>query len=276
MARSRIIKPGFFNNDILAEIPPLGRLLFAGLWTIADRGGRLEDRPKRIKATLLPYDECDVDKLLAHLHDRGFIHRYGKGLNAFIQVSNWDKHQQPHIKEAESTIPAPDEYHAGTVQEPDEPTTSMEEESLVTSSISLTSSISKEVSARAPKPIREKETDNFTLFAEGLWEIYPRDKDGIRPGRKAKFMEALKKVSVSEWDDVEAGLEKYKQMDQVKRGFVQNAETWVKEVKWKECLDAQPINQSNGTKASINDPEVRAKLLPGGKYSFLFDKGEKT
>lgn len=32
----------------------------------------------------------------------------------------------------------------------------------------------------------------------------------------------------------------------------------------------------NGTKASINDPEVRAKLLPGGKYSFLFDKGEKT
>ena len=48
MARARILKPGFFANELLAEIHPYGRLLFAGLWTLADREGRLEDRPKRI------------------------------------------------------------------------------------------------------------------------------------------------------------------------------------------------------------------------------------
>ena len=37
------------------------RLLFVGLWTIADRNGRLEDRPKRIRAELFPYDEIDAD-----------------------------------------------------------------------------------------------------------------------------------------------------------------------------------------------------------------------
>jgi hypothetical protein len=30
----------------------------------SDREGRLEDRPKKIKAAVLPYDECDVDRLL--------------------------------------------------------------------------------------------------------------------------------------------------------------------------------------------------------------------
>jgi hypothetical protein len=49
MARSRNIKPGFFTNDELAECHPLGRLLFAGLWTIADKEGRLDDRPKKLK-----------------------------------------------------------------------------------------------------------------------------------------------------------------------------------------------------------------------------------
>lgn len=50
MARARNIKPAFFMNDELAEIDPLGRLLFIGLWTIADREGRLEDRPARHKS----------------------------------------------------------------------------------------------------------------------------------------------------------------------------------------------------------------------------------
>ena len=50
MARARNIKPGFFANENLAECDPLARLLFAGLWCLADREGRLEDRPKRIAA----------------------------------------------------------------------------------------------------------------------------------------------------------------------------------------------------------------------------------
>lgn len=117
MARSRNIKPGFFVNDVLAEIDPLGRLLFAGLWTIADREGRLEDRPKRIKAEILPYDNCDVDGLLSQLAARGFIIRYSAGGQHYISIVNWHKHQNPHIKEPASTIPAPDENCTCIVQE---------------------------------------------------------------------------------------------------------------------------------------------------------------
>lgn len=120
MARSRNIKPGFFQNDLLAEIDPLGRLLFSGLWTIADRAGRLEDRPKRIKAAVLPYDECNIDELLDELSKRGFIQRYRVSDSQYIVVKNFTKHQNPHCKEPESTIPAPDKNSTDIVQEPDE------------------------------------------------------------------------------------------------------------------------------------------------------------
>jgi len=105
MARARNIKPGFFLNDLLAEIDPLGRLLFAGLWTIADREGRLEDRPKKIKAAVLPYDDCDVDHLLNELSKRDFIIRYEVNGEKFIQIAKWEKHQNPHYKEVKSEIP---------------------------------------------------------------------------------------------------------------------------------------------------------------------------
>lgn len=124
MARSRNIKPGFFKNETLAECSPLARLLFAGLWCLADRAGRLEDRPKRIRAEVLPYDDGSVDELLNELHRAGFILRYQVDEQRFIQVQNFAKHQNPHCREQESTIPAPDEHGACTVQKQDKHRTS--------------------------------------------------------------------------------------------------------------------------------------------------------
>lgn len=106
MARTRIIKPGFFKNEELAECSAIARLLFAGLWTIADKEGRLEDRPKKIKAEILPYDECNADELLNELFQKKFITRYEVDGAKYIQIANFIKHQQPHHKEIQSFIPA--------------------------------------------------------------------------------------------------------------------------------------------------------------------------
>jgi hypothetical protein len=107
VSRARNIKPGFFKNDKLAECEPLARLLFAALWCEADREGRLEDRPKRIKAECLPYDDADVDALLGQLAEAGFIIRYEVEGAKYIAVVNFAKHQMPHHKEVQSVIPPP-------------------------------------------------------------------------------------------------------------------------------------------------------------------------
>lgn len=105
--RARNIKPGFFKNEKLAECHPLARILFSGLWCCADREGRLEDRPKRIKAEVIPYDNCDCEKLLAELEKNEFIQRYEVDKNKYIQIINFKKHQNPHCRESDSTIPVP-------------------------------------------------------------------------------------------------------------------------------------------------------------------------
>jgi hypothetical protein len=210
MARSRNIKPGFFKNDELAEIEPLGRILFAGLWCIADREGRLEDRPKRIKADILPYDDCDLDALLWALHDRNFIVRYRVGDNRYIQVVNFVKHQDPHINERPSVIPALDaigatreEYGTSTVQVPEDsgsnPPDSLFSDSLIPDPSSL---IPKEETTSDDIPADATETERKVLHelseVEGYPFSYERDLEHIRK-LAVDFPEIDLLLTVKDW-----------------------------------------------------------------------------
>lgn len=106
MARARNIKPAIMDNEELAELEPLTRLLFIYLWMLADREGKLEDRPKRIAAQALPYDRsADVETMLEQLHKAGFIERYEACGVACIKVVNFTKHQSPHVREQGSELP---------------------------------------------------------------------------------------------------------------------------------------------------------------------------
>jgi hypothetical protein len=115
MARIRSIKPAFFLNEEVAALPFEWRLLFAGLWTQADRAGRLEDRPLRLKAALFPYDNLDIEEGLTALAAARLIVRYTVGDKRLIAVPTWDKHQQPHVREAASELPGPGEHVLSTV-----------------------------------------------------------------------------------------------------------------------------------------------------------------
>ena len=107
MARARNIKPGIMENEDLAELNPLARLLFIYLWMLADCEGRLEDRPRRIKAQALPYDDVDIDSLLSDLASKRFIVRYQVNGERYIQVIKFVKHQYVTKKEKDggSSIP---------------------------------------------------------------------------------------------------------------------------------------------------------------------------
>lgn len=117
MARTRYLKPDFFKDEDLALLPLEARLFFAGLWNFADKAGRLEDRPKRLKVEIFPYDDINIEKCLALLSQpkngsgKPFIQRYTVNSEKYIQISQWDKHQKPHHTEAESKIPPAPPLH---------------------------------------------------------------------------------------------------------------------------------------------------------------------
>lgn len=108
MPRIRSIKPEFFLNEELPLLSCWARLLFIGLWTAADRSGRMGDRWRRIKAQIFPHEDIDVESLLCELDSHGFIQRYVTDNTKYIQIVNFAKHQKPHPREAVSSIPAPD------------------------------------------------------------------------------------------------------------------------------------------------------------------------
>lgn len=108
MARARNIKPALFLNTDLAEIAPLGRLVFIGLWTLADYKGCLECNLKKIKAQILPYDDCDFESLMGNLEQYRFIRSYDVQGRKYIKIVNFEKHQNPHKNERTAGSDIPD------------------------------------------------------------------------------------------------------------------------------------------------------------------------
>ena len=162
MSRARNIKPGFFRNADLVELPVETRLLFIGLWGLADREGRLDDRPKQIKMEIYPADTFDIDAMLEQLSAAGFIDRYQVNENKYIQIVNFTKHQNPHRDEKASTIPAPCKHDANTVA------IVLNPESLLLNPESLI----PEPNHAPDEPAKRARADYPELFDEA-WDHYP-------------------------------------------------------------------------------------------------------
>lgn len=110
--RTRDLRPGFFKNERLGECPPIVRLAYAGIWTVADREGRLADRPRRLAAELFPYDVwpdpvtgLDFNAALAMLAGKGFISRYSADGIDVIEIRDFKNEQNIHPKETPSVLP---------------------------------------------------------------------------------------------------------------------------------------------------------------------------
>lgn len=110
MARARNIKPGFFESEDPAKVGFPQRLLWIALWTLADREGRLQYRPQRIKKYAFGFDAVtieQIDQWVKDLHAAGLIVLYPVGNVEVIQCVNFKKHQKPHYKDPESEFPPP-------------------------------------------------------------------------------------------------------------------------------------------------------------------------
>jgi len=179
MARSRNIKPAFFLNEQLVELPYSTRLLFIGLWCLADREGRLENRPKKIKMQLFPADDLDITEALLGLYSERLITLYTIDSIKYIQINGFSKHQNPHHKEAESVIPVCDL--------PDKPEALPSKNVLIPDSLNL-----------IPDPGLPEKTLVPSVKSRFLdfYSVYPKKKD------KSKAEQAWKKNKLDEKADL--------------------------------------------------------------------------
>lgn len=241
--RARNIKPGFFENEELAELGPEAMLLFAGLWCHVDREGRCEDRPKRIKAKVFPYFDVDVNGLLQQLHERGFIVRYEVDESAYIQVKTFSVHQNPHPRESPSVIPAEKRHAQGEpkanqgVVEPGGISESPISDSLIADSLTPESD--------AP-PVRARA--EYRPDFEAWWKRYPT---GF--GNKKQAAKQWDAMSVEERRSAEDGLGKWLRSDRWQRKFVKAAEIWLRDRWWENDPPDPPRPEANGRAPTMSD-----------------------
>lgn len=124
--RSRLIRPDFFSDDKLAECGPFGLHLYLGLMCLADRDGRLEDRPMKIKVQVVPYFDCNVEEVLEALALAKLIIRYQIAGRKLIEIVEFAKYQQVYTKEKSEGYPAPSEIDSSLVEAPPKLSESLE------------------------------------------------------------------------------------------------------------------------------------------------------
>lgn len=95
MPRIRTIKPELWQDEKLAALDPLTRLVFVGLISMADDAGRLVDNVKSIDGFIFPETEDTAKDALGILARLARILRYeASSGQRVIQIVNWQRHQR--------------------------------------------------------------------------------------------------------------------------------------------------------------------------------------
>jgi hypothetical protein len=206
MARIRSIKPEFFDDEDLCAFGPWHRLCFAGLWTQADKAGRIEDRPRRLKTRIFPYDDLDFESLLKDLATSGFIVRYVVEGKHYICIpeDSWDEHQRPRKDEHESSFPsvscAEDTYLSLNSD------VSVTTECLGSRKVGSRKVGGEEGAAAPTVAARGRADDLQEIWNTATTPPIPRCRE-LTPARRQKIAARLRERPVESWADVIARIE---------------------------------------------------------------------
>lgn len=100
MARIRTIKPDFWDDEKVGQLPRDARLLFVATWNVADDEGLLRWTPEYLKSVAFIYDDdisvTDTAELMRQLSDAGFVLPYTAGptKQRLAYIINFRKHQK--------------------------------------------------------------------------------------------------------------------------------------------------------------------------------------
>lgn len=116
MARKRMIDPNIWQSEDFSKLSTLGKLVFIGLFSLADDEGRGRSNPVYLKSTLFPYEEgirsTDIDKTLSEISSNMSVIFYSCDGSSYYSLYNWNTWQKID-RPTESKIP---EYDEKTMQ----------------------------------------------------------------------------------------------------------------------------------------------------------------
>lgn len=116
MARKRMIDPNIWQSEDFSKLSTLGKIVFIGLFSLADDEGRGRCNPVYLKSTLFPYEEnirsTDINKTLSEISSNMSVVFYIENGSSYYNLYNWHTWQKID-RPSQSKIP---EYNEKTMQ----------------------------------------------------------------------------------------------------------------------------------------------------------------
>lgn len=258
MPRIRTIKPEFWSSpDTAACKDPWARLLFIGMWNVADDCGRGIANPKSLAGDVFPNDEWigppEIRRMLGGIRRAFGVKFYKIGERPYYAIPSWDGHQKID-KRSGSKHPGPEEgveYDPDPEDGSDQPIPDLPDVSAESSGGSAEDAPSPRSDSGAGSRNRGTGEQGKTdlaiaaalavtepdLFDE-FWANYPR-KDNKAQARKAwpkacKRLPAERLVKAAEYW---AGLWNAAGKD---REHIPHASTWLNNDRWNDEPPARP------------------------------------
>lgn len=112
MARKRMIDPSIWQSEDFGKLSNLAKVVFIGLFSLADDEGRGRANPTYLKSTLFPYNEgmrgADIEKALFEISSNMSVVFYSCDGSNYYSLLSWNTFQKIE-KPTDSKLPAFDE-----------------------------------------------------------------------------------------------------------------------------------------------------------------------
>lgn len=110
MARKRMIDPGIWSSEDFSKLSSFSKLIFIGLFSLADDEGRGKANPSYLKSMLFPYEEgirsADIKKTLQEIASTMSVIFYTHDEKEYYALKSWGKFQTIN-RPSPSDVPDP-------------------------------------------------------------------------------------------------------------------------------------------------------------------------
>lgn len=246
MARIRTIKPEFWVDDVMADLDPITRLLYIGLWNFVDDEGFIEYSPRRIKMQVFPGNDYDVEAALLQLLRAERVGEFFSDQGRLLQVLRFQDHQRvPH--------PTPTKFTGITRSD----SRTSHEDSRTLTSIQEPSPLKGKEGKGKESNVQSSTGREFDEF----WRVYPR-KEGKQPALRA-YLKARKQHGA---EVILKGAQAYALMMLGKeKQHIKMAQGWLNDARFTDDLSDSRGPATSPLAPRSLEPGVHAhKWLPDG------------
>ena len=246
MARNRMIKPEFWEDEKIGTLSLPARLLFLACLNFADDEGLIRWNTSYLNACAFVYDkfsENKVKKMMNELEKSKILQVFETKNHFFIaKIRNFKKHQRiDHPQTTRFDIDLDIICESETLKNQSEIEINSKNDSNNDSEKNSEQFAPKDNIIEVKEKLKEVKDKVYMSDFEIFWKIYPKQRAGNKEKSEKAFLKAIIEKRATAEKIIES-CRNYAVCDEVKKGFAKGCQAWLNDDRFndkyvKKCVD---------------------------------------